>query len=110
MERRPGSTRYQRYVDRWIDLTAWPTAKKTVLAMVISAVFLTVLGAVAISALLLSPGLIDLRRLPLAYGVWVGTTIVLFLLALPSARRGHEGRWTVYAVIVLFEGVSLWSP
>jgi signal transduction histidine kinase len=40
----------------------------------------------------------------LAYGVWVGTTIVLFLLALPSARRGHEGRWTVYAVIVVYGG------
>jgi len=109
MERRPGPSRYQRYVDRWIDLAAWPTAKKTVLAMAGAAVFIAVLGAVAISALLLSPGLVDLRRLLVAYGIWVGATIVIFLLALPSARRGHEGHWTVYAVIVLFVGAAAWK-
>ena len=108
MERRPGPTRYQRYVDRWIDLTAWPTAKKTVLAMASAAVFCAVLGAVAVSALLLSPGLVDLRRALLAYSVLSGTAIVIVLLALPSARRGDEGRWTVYAVIVLFGGGIVW--
>jgi signal transduction histidine kinase len=108
MERRPGPTRYQRLINRWIDLTSWPTAKKTVLIMVGATGAIAVVGAVAISALLLSPGLVDLPRLLLAWGVWMGTAIVTVLLALPSARRGHEGRWTVYVLIVLFGGVSLW--
>ena len=108
MESHPGSTRYKRLVDRWADLTSWPTAKKTAAAMALVALFVAVFGAIAISALPLSPGLVDVRRLLSAWGVWVATTIVVFLLALPSARRGHEGRWTVYAVITLFGGCVLW--
>jgi signal transduction histidine kinase len=99
---------YQRLVDRWVDLTAWPTAKKTVLTMAIAAVFHTVLGLTFILALALFPGVIDLDRFVPAYGLWVGTTIVLFLLALPSAWRGREGRWTVYGVVVLYGGCLLW--
>jgi signal transduction histidine kinase len=108
MERESRPSAYQRLVDRWVDLTAWPTARKTMFAMAIAAVFHTVIGLVMVPALKLSPGLVDLGRFVRVYSIWVATTMVLWLVALPSARRGREGRWTVYAVIILYGGCVVW--
>jgi len=108
MEAPPRLSAYQRLVDRWVDLTAWPAAKKTVLAMAVAAGFHVFVGAAFIVALSLSPGLVDANRFVRAYGVWVATIVLLLLAALPSAWRGREGRWTVYAVILLYGGCVGW--
>jgi signal transduction histidine kinase len=108
MERPPQASAYQRLVDRWVDLTTWPTAKKTVLAMGTAAVFHTAIGAVVVLGLWLSPGIVDTPRFLGIYGAWSLSTAVILLLALPSARRGREGRWTVYLVIVLYGSCVAW--
>jgi signal transduction histidine kinase len=107
MERRPGASRYQRLVDRWVDLTAWPTAKKTVLAMAIAAVFHSIIGLLACLGLTFSPGLVDLPRFATIQAVWVATTLVIVLIALPAALRGKEGRWTFYVMVGLYGGCVL---
>jgi len=99
MVRHPGLSRYQRLVERWVDITAWPTAKKTVVAMASAAVAIAVVGAMALSALLLSPGLVDLRGALSVWDAWMGMAIVVALLALPSCCYatvgviGFDQRW-----------------
>src|SRR5258705_12779102 len=101
MPRRPGPSRYQRLVDRWVDLTAWPTAKKTALAMAIAAVSHIAVGLCVIPALTLAPGLVDLPRFVGFYVTWVAAMFVVLGLSLVPAWQGKEGRWTVYLTIVV---------
>ena len=104
-----GSSRYQRLVDRWVDLSRWPTAKKTVLAMAAAAVFHLATVLVAAVVLTVRPGLVDLSGIGPVFSTWVGATIVILLLALPAARRGAEARWTVYLVIVAYCAIIAWT-
>jgi signal transduction histidine kinase len=104
----PEPSRYQRLIDGWAHVTAWPTAKKTVLAMAMAAVFHAMVALCALLALTLAPGLVDLPRLARLNAVWVATTLVILLAALPAARRGQEGRWTVYLLIVLYGSCVGW--
>ena len=99
---------YQRLVDRWVDLAAWPTSKKTVLAMAIAAGFHLATTASAWLVVILWPGLIDLSGLVTPFACWVAATVVILLLAIPPARRGAEGRWTVYLVIVAYSICIAW--
>jgi signal transduction histidine kinase len=109
IERRPGPSHYQRLVDRWIDLSTWPTSKKTVLAMAVAAVFHLETILCAGIVVTVWPGLVDLSGLAPLFATWVAATIVILLLALPAARRGTEGRWTVYLVIIAYTACIAWG-
>jgi signal transduction histidine kinase len=89
-------------VDQWIDLTAWPPAKKTALAMALAAAFHLVTGLCTLLALRLAPGLVDTSKLALVFSGWVGTCLLLFLLSLVPTWRGLPGNWTPYVVIVCY--------
>jgi len=108
VQRRSMASLYQALVDRWIDLTAWGTAKKTALAMAVAAVAHSIVGMGLVFALRWAPGIVDLPLGVKCYAGWVAIIVVLFFLALLPARRGREGRWTVYAVIVLYGSCVIW--
>jgi signal transduction histidine kinase len=107
-ERPPGPSPYQRLVDRWVDLTAWPTAKKTVVVMAYTVVLWSVIGVCVVLALTLSPGLVDLPRLARVLAIGVVAIGAVVVLAVPAALRGQEGRWTVYAMIVVLGSYLAW--
>ena len=108
MKRRREGSRYQRVVDGWADLTAWPTAKKTALAMAIASPLHLAVGLCGVAALSLSPELVDLPRFVRMNATLVAITMMLFLVTLPAARRGKEARWTVYLVIVVYGSCLTW--
>jgi signal transduction histidine kinase len=104
IESRRRDARYQRLVAQWLDLTAWPTAKKTVFAMAIAVPFQITVVMCAVSALRLSPGLVNVPLFVRLNAAWIATIMVILLAAWVADRRGSEGRWTVYLVIFLYGG------
>jgi signal transduction histidine kinase len=95
---------YQRLVDQWIDLTAWPPAKKTAIAMALAAVVHVAIGLSALLALRLSPGLVDTAKLAIVFAGWVGMCLLVALVSLVPMRRGQRGEWTPYVAIVGYGG------
>jgi class 3 adenylate cyclase len=99
---------YQRLVDRYIDVTRWPTSKKTALVMVFAIPF----HLVAWSLVRFSGGglgaVLDVPRVAAANAVWLAAVVLLALLALPFARRGREARWTIYLTILFYGSCSVW--
>jgi hypothetical protein len=70
-------------------------------------VFHVVFPAIALSAYAWwAPGLVDVPRLARLFGMWVVVCVVIFVVSLVVARRGREGRWTVYLLIFGY-GASL---
>jgi len=97
------TTRYERLVERWIDdVASWSTAKKTVVAMAIAAVFHSVVGACVFGVMSTIPELVHLRRVAVVFVAWVLVVLGLMLTALVPLRRGTDGRWTVYLVVVVY--------
>ena len=76
--------------------------------MAIATVFQTAVGLGAALALTLAPGLVDLPRFVRIFATWVAAVVVIFLLSLVPARRGNEGRWTVYLVVVVYGSCVAW--
>jgi hypothetical protein len=67
-------------------------------------VFHVVFPAIALSAYAWwAPGLVDVPRLARLFGMWVVVCVVIFVVSLVVARRGREGRWTVYLLIFGYE-------
>jgi class 3 adenylate cyclase len=100
---------YERLVDRWIDLATWSTAEKTVLAMGVAVVFHTVVGVLSVRAFGWAPGVLDAAGVVTMYAAFVVASAVILAVAFVAARRGHEGRWTVYLLIILYGGVLVWA-
>jgi len=98
MARGASASWYQRLVERWADLTGWSTAKKTVVAMTIAAVFHTVVGLIAVAVLGTATDLVDGPGFARANAVWTGVVLAILVLALVPMLRGREGRWTAYLV------------
>lgn len=96
------ATRYQRLVDRWIDLTAWPPAKKTAVAMGLAAVFHSAISVCTLVALRWAPGLVDTEKLAMVFVGWVGVCLFLLSVSLVPWWRGSPGTWTPYVVIVAY--------
>jgi class 3 adenylate cyclase len=95
-----GSTRAERLVDRWADLTRWPTAKKTAFAMSLALLFHLVVPTLAVLAFARwSPGLLDLPLLTKMFAAWIFVIVGIIAVALPVARSGREGRWTFYLLL-----------
>ena len=93
-------TRYERLVDRWIDLTTWPTAKKTAFAMTMALAFHLVIPPLALIAFTWwAPGLVDVPRLAIVFAASVVEIIGIIAVSLVVARRGREGRWTFYLLM-----------
>ena len=115
MARPPGTSRYEWLVNRWLDLTTWPTAKKTALLMGIALVFHIVVLPPALLALVRwSPGLVNAGQLARWCAVAVVGGVAVLAVSLAVARRGREGRWTVYLGIfvyasILVRGLSLFG-
>lgn len=86
-------------VERFIDLTDWPTSRKTVFLASVAA--LSQLGNTGI-LVWLRPDAVDLpmlARILLGGGVVsVGVVVVSWI----SYKRGSEGRWTGYLLTVTF--------
>jgi class 3 adenylate cyclase len=98
----PRTSAYDRLVDRYIDVTSWPTSKKAALVMSMAIPFQVIAWAlVAVFAEALSD-IIDMPVLRMHTGAFVGAVTLLFLVALPFARRGVEARWTIYLVILVY--------
>lgn len=96
------SSAYDRLVDRYIDVTSWPTGKKSALVMSMAIPFqLVAWGLVALHADALAD-IIDAPMLLMHTGAFAGAVTLLFLVALPFARRGVEARWTIFLVILVY--------
>jgi adenylate cyclase len=109
MPRRPDNSPYDWLVDRWLDLTTWPTAKKTALTMGIALVFHLVVLTVALLAIVTwSPGLMDVGPLSRLAVVVIACNVGILAVSLAVARRGSEGRWTVYLLILVYVPSLVW--
>jgi class 3 adenylate cyclase len=99
----PSPTRFDRLVDRYADMTTWPTAKKTAFAMATALAFHVVFSSLTIFAFIWwAPGLVDVPRLAIFFAVWVLVIAVILGVSLVVARQGREGHWTAYLVIVAY--------
>jgi adenylate cyclase len=95
---------YQRLVERYIDITSWPTSKKVALLMVYAIPFhLVALGLVRLHRDSLND-ILDIARLEVHFAQWLVAVILLALVAIPFARRDREARWTIYLVILVYGG------
>lgn len=108
----PSSTRFERLVDRYADMTTWPTAKKMAFAMAAALVFHMVVPTLGILAYTWwAPGLVDVPRVAGVFAVWVLVIAVIFGVSWVVARQGREGRWTFYLLLFgygTFVVVVLW--
>ena len=95
-------SRYERLIDRWIDLTRWPTAKKTAFAMSAALVFHVTVPLIALQCFRLAPGLVDTRMLTTHFTAWAAALVVLLAVSLVCVWQGREGRWTVYLMIFVY--------
>jgi class 3 adenylate cyclase len=96
----PHDPRRERLVERWSDLTRWPTAKKTAFAMGVAAVFHVVVPTLALAAFALwAPGVVDVPRFAELFAAWALLVIAISVVSSVVAWRGEEGRWTVYLLI-----------
>jgi class 3 adenylate cyclase len=96
------ATFYERLVDRYSDLTLWPSARKTVLASTVALGFQVVVTPLALmAAVRLSPAL-DLGELRWLAGAWIIALIVVLGVALAVDRSGREGRWTVHLLLFVY--------
>src|SRR5262245_32187055 len=101
------AARFEWLFDRWADLTRWPTAKKTALAMGVALTFHLVVPALVLVAFAWwAPGLVDVPRLARFFVIWGLVVMGMGAVSLTVAWRGREGRWTVYMLIVGY-GTSL---
>ena len=93
---------YDRLVDRYIDLTSWPTSKKVVLVMAMAIPFQSLVWAlVALHAESLWD-IIDIPTLQTTTATFVGVVTLLLLITLPFAWRGHDARWTLYLALLVY--------
>jgi adenylate cyclase len=97
-------SRYARLVDRYIDVTSWPTARKTAFLTGLILPVQAVVPAVIYLALTSVPGLVRRDLLGRFYLAWFLGTALLWLASRLATRRSGEGRWTVYALIVVYGG------
>lgn len=94
-------------IDRFVEFRNWPTSRKTTLLMAIAVVLHVPLTAIALAAFrnteVYEPGSAD-RALYLGTAICASLTLVGWLVD----RSGREGRWTAYAVAVLYGGFLVW--
>lgn len=103
MARPVASFRYEWLVERWLAIGAWPTAKKSALAMGVAIAFhIVVLSAGLLAAVRWSPGLLDATILAQLAVVVVLCVTALFAVSLAVVRRGREGRWTAYLLVLIY--------
>jgi adenylate cyclase len=95
-------SRYERLVDRYIDVTGWPTGRKTAFLTALILPVQALIPAVIYLALTAVPGLIRSELLGLFFVAWFLATLTLCAASYLSIRRGGEGRWTVYALITVY--------
>jgi signal transduction histidine kinase len=87
-------------VDRFLEIDAWPTSRK--MALLLGAMVAPVtLFNVVMGHFLLSPlGWVDMRWFDGVVGGWFLFALLAGLMAWVVDRRGHEGRWTFYAIAI----------
>ncbi|MBI1814431.1 MAG: adenylate/guanylate cyclase domain-containing protein [Deltaproteobacteria bacterium] len=103
MVQSPSPTRFDRLVDRYADMTTWPTAKKTAFAMATALAFHVVVPTMTLLAFTWwAPGLVDVPRVAGFFAVWVLVIAVILGVSLVVARKGREGRWTFYLLIFAY--------
>jgi class 3 adenylate cyclase len=98
---------YARLVDRYIDLDTWSTSYKTALLTALILPFQLMASCVGYFGLRRVPGLLHEDLLAGYLAIWFTATALLFCAALVAARRGTEGRWTVYALIFVYGGFTI---
>lgn len=103
----PGKTAraVDRLADRWIDMSRWPTARKTLLVMSGALGFHLVMPTLALLAFARwSPGLVDVPLLAKLFAVWALVILAIIAATLPAVRSGREGRWTFHLVLFGYGG------
>jgi class 3 adenylate cyclase len=92
---------FERMVDRYIDITAWPAARKTAFLMVIALPFhLAFLLVTHLS--LRSSDVIRVDDFEALQGVWLLGICATIVIAWWAGRRGGGAPWTVYLMIVAY--------
>ena len=103
MARPAAGSRYEWLVGRWLDVVTWSPAKKTALALGIALVFhVVVLSLALLAAVTWSPGLVDPVQLVRLAVIVVVCNVILLAVSFATARRGRDGRWTVYLLIFTY--------
>ena len=92
----------ERLVERFIDFSGWPTARKMTLAMPIALAFHFVVGPTALLGVSYAHHLIDVRPLMHLGFFWTLSLVPLLIVSIVLTRRGREGRWTAYLFVVLY--------
>lgn len=91
-------------VDRMVDFHDWPTWRKSRLLMVAAAP-LQVIGSAVVGLFADLSGIVDMPLFWSIYGAGVGVLLVSLAGVEMAGRRGGDGAWTVYLILVLW---GLW--
>jgi adenylate cyclase len=98
----------ERLVDQFIDIADWPTSRKTAW---LTGVLIPVqaFGSLVTSYSYrsyarwgLDQPLMDVALNDRFLAVWLAGVVAVFLLSLPAARAGREGRWTAFLFVVVY--------
>lgn len=98
------SSRYERLVDRWIDVTSWPTSRKSALVAGLLLPLQAALSGLAWLQLRRVPGLVDADLVITFLLAWLVPVALVFVAALVASRARREARWTGYALSSVYCG------
>ena len=88
-------------VERFIEVNAWPTSRKTVLLMAIT-LPAHLLGWTVLYAAHVDNKVVDMRIVHSVVAAGAAVLVICMLAGAVSAWRGREGRWTGYLVSLLY--------
>ena len=86
-------------VERFIEFNDWPTSRKTALLSGL-AILAHLFANVVVDTLAAQRPWINLPLVDLIMWPWLGSIAFCFVVSFAAARRGFEGRWTVYLLMV----------
>ncbi len=88
-------------VERFIEVNAWPTSRKTVLLMAIT-LPAHLVGWAVLYAAHVDDKVVDMRIVHSVVAAGAAVLVICLLAGALSVWRGHEGRWTGYLVSLLY--------
>jgi len=98
----PAASLFDRMVDRYLDVTSWPPARKTALLMGIALPFHLALLGFSLVALRSPETPIQVDGFVRAQLAFLAAIAATFAVAWWADRRGSEARWTAYLMMATY--------
>jgi hypothetical protein len=98
----PAASLFDRMVDRYLDVTTWPPARKTALLMGIALPFHLVLLCFSLIALRSPETPVNVKVFTEAQLGFLAAIAATFAVATWADRRGSAARWTAYLMVATY--------